>query len=228
MTNGGEPESAGYADDDVPVQVIRETLLSRSPAASSRAVAAAGVAVLLLVSGVYWTDAAGLAEALPASREAVLQRGEYWRLLTSLGAHADARHLLANSALFGVLAYLLHGYFGSAVFPGLATALGVLTTALTVSGYPAQVRLVGASGMVYAMAAFWLTLYMLVERRLRPGRRLLRATGFGLIVLFPTAFEPQVSYRAHAIGFALGATAGAAFFAQRRSALRAAERVAWE
>jgi rhomboid protease GluP len=211
-----------------PIRVVRETLLSRRPHPAAARAALAGVSLLIATSVLYWSDPSGAAGGLPASRESVFGRGEYWRLLSSLGAHSDAAHLLANAALFGLLSYLLFGYYGAIVFPGLATLLGAATTGITLLGYPPEARLVGASGMVYAMAGFWLALYLLVERRLRPGKRLLRALGFAAILLLPTAIEPRVSYRAHAIGFALGGAAGALFFGARREALRAAERVEWE
>jgi membrane associated rhomboid family serine protease len=75
------------------------------------------------------------------------------------------------------------------------------------------------------MAAFWLTLYLLVERRTSLRDRIVRAIGFGLIVLVPTAVEPQVSYRTHALGFAAGIALGLAYFVKRKDELRAAERV---
>jgi rhomboid protease GluP len=228
VTGTDRNELLADEDGDVSVPVIRETLLSRQPNPASSDVALVGVAVLTAVSAVYWIDPGGLAAALPASRESVFARDEYWRLLTSLGAHSDAQHLLANAALFGILAYLLHGYFGAVVFPLIATILGVLTTALTLSAYPARVQLVGASGMAYAMAGLWLSLYLVVERRLRLGKRVLRASGFGLIMLVPSVFEPHVSYRAHAIGFVLGVAAGLGFFLQQKHKLRAAERIEWD
>lgn len=227
----GHEETVGSRigwDTSPPVRVVRETLLSQRPDPASGRVAGMGVAILVATSALYWSDVAGLGQAFPASRESVMGRGEYWRLISSLGAHSDAVHLLANSALFGLLAYLLFGYYGGVAFPLLATLLGAATTGLTLLGYPAHVRLVGASGMVYVMAGFWLVLYLLVERRLRPSRRLLRAVGFATLVLLPTAIEPRISYRGHAIGFALGAVSGVLFFAVRRDALRAAEQVDWE
>jgi len=211
-----------------PLRVVRETLLSRRPHPAAGRVALVGVSVLIATSVLYWSGAPELSAGLPASRQSVFGRGEYWRLLSSLGAHSDPAHLLANAALFGLLSYLLFGYYGAVAFPGLATLLGAATTGLALLGYPPDARLVGASGMVYAMAGFWLALYLLVERRLRPGRRVVRALGFAVIVLLPTAIEPRVSYSAHAIGFALGGVAGLVFFGARREALRARERVEWE
>lgn len=208
--------------------VVTETLLSRKPARGSLAVAAASVAMLLLGSLVYWTDAFGLARFLPANREAVFGHFEYFRLFTSILAHADFEHFAANALVFGLLAFLLYGYYGALVFPVLSLANGALTTALALSTYEPDTYLVGASGVVYWMGGFWLSLYLLVERRVGIGKRMLRAVGFSIIVLIPTVFEPEVSYRAHAIGFGLGVAFGLAYFAARKSTLRAAEKMELE
>jgi rhomboid protease GluP len=215
-------------NDEPLIPVVKETYLSRRPAPDSAKVAAASLAVLVAISAVYWLDPLGLAARLPASREAVLERGEYWRLLTAIGAHADLRHLLANGFVFGVLSYLLYGYYGLRVHPLLTLALGAATTAFATATYPPRTQLLGASGLVYAMAGFWLVLYLLLERRLSFAKRLVRSTGFALVVLAPTAFEPLVSYRAHAIGFGLGVLSGAGYFLERKQVFREAERIEWE
>jgi rhomboid protease GluP len=205
--------------------VVTETLLSRKPHRGSLGVAAAGVLLLLAGSLVYWTDAAGLARYLPASRDAIFDRSEYWRLLTSILAHADLEHFAANALVFGLLSFLLYGYYGALVFPVLSIAAGALTGALSLATYAPATRLVGASGVVYWMGGFWLTLYLLVERRLDLGKRTFRAMGFSILVFLPTVFEPEVSYRTHAIGFGLGVAFGLAYFTARKPALRAAERM---
>ena len=206
-------------------EVIRETWLSRKPKPRAFPVAAAGVLVLVFVSAIYWSDAFSIASYLPATRESVFFRGEYWRLVTSMFVHADFEHLLSNAVVFGVLGFLLFGYFGPGVFPGLTLLLGACVTAVSLQSYPAKVSLVGASGLVYLMAGFWLTLYLLLERRHSLNKRVMRAVGFGIIVLIPTAVEPAVSYRTHFIGLVAGATAGFAYFRKKKDALRAAERV---
>ena len=78
------------------------------------------------------------------------------------------------------------------------------------------------------MAGFWLALYLVLERRSSLGKRLIRAVGFGVIVLVPTAFEPAVSYRTHLIGFVVGLVMAIAYFLRHKQRLRAAERVVYE
>jgi len=207
------------------VEVVKETYLSRKPAAASPWVAAASVAVLFVVSAIYWTDAFGLGSQLAATPETVFERREYWRLLTSIGTHADIEHLLGNAVVFGILAFLLYGYFGATIYPILILVSGVVVTGLSLATYPPLTILVGASGVVYLMAGFWLTLYLLVERRFTIVKRLLRAVGFSVIVLMPTVVEPTVSYRTHALGFGIGVALGWIYFYVQKERLRGAERV---
>ena len=209
-------------------KVIKETYLTRKPAPRSQWVALGSVVVLFVASLVYWSDAFGIASLLPASRESVYFQGEYWRLVTSILIHADFQHFLANGVVFGVLAFLLYGYYGASVYPGLTLVLGSLVTALSLKSYPAQTWLVGASGVVYLMAGFWLALYLMLERRVSIGKRLVRAIGFGVIVLVPTAFEAAVSYRTHLIGFLVGIGFAIAYFTKHKKRFRAAERVVYE
>ncbi len=209
-------------------KVIKETYLTRKPAPRSQWVALGSVAVLFMASLVYWSDLFGIASLLPASRESVYFRGEYWRLGTSNLIHADFQHFLANGVVLGVLAFLLYGYYGASVYPGLTLFFGAIVTGLALRTYPAQTWLVGASGVVYLMAGFWLALYLMLERRVGIGKRLVRAIGFGVIVLVPTAFEPAVSYRTHLIGFLVGIGFAIAYFSKHKERLRAAERIAYE
>ena len=56
----------------------------------------------------------------------------------------------------------------------------------------------------------------------------MRASGFGLIVLVPTVWDPSVSYRTHAIGFGAGILFAVVYFVKMKKELRKAERVEWE
>jgi len=216
-------------DGDAPlIPVIKQTHLSKPPARHAGPVAAASVALLVVVSLAYWLDLGGTAHLLPAVPQAVFDRGEYWRVVTAIAAHADLGHLGANAVVFGVLTYLVFGYYGTLAYPVLTWLGGGVVTLLALSTYGPRTALVGASGVVYLMAGFWLTLYLLLERRLRFAKRLLRALGFGLIVLAPPTLEPLVSYRSHAIGLGVGIVLGIGYFVARKDALRGAERIAWE
>lgn len=142
------------------------------------------------------------------SGETVFKDMEYWRLLTSIFAHADILHLLSNAMMFLIFGWLLRAYFGFLVFPIISLIVGVIGTLLTVAVYDPHIRLVGASGMNYGMAALWLVLFLRHDTDHYLPQRILRVAGFTLVVLLPSSYNPQTSYLAHAMGFLSGLGAG--------------------
>lgn len=212
----------------VPNLRVRETLLSRKPREWSFEVAALAVVVIQAVSLVAWRNGDALMPALAATRDGVLQNREYWRLLTAVAVHADVMHAASNAVFLALFTYLLFGYFGFWVFPALSLGMGCVINYLVLLTYPPGASLVGASGMIYWMAAFWLTMYLLVERSVSAGTRWLRAVCLAALVLLPSTFEANVSYRSHAIGFALGIVSALVYFLRRRESIRAAEIVELE
>ena len=221
----GHPEDAfGHEPGGVRELPVVETLLSRKPRPGAVPAVVWTLGILAAVSSLYWWGPREIAEALPASGEAVFVRGESWRLFTAMGAHADGIHLLSNALFLSWLIYFSYGAFGPTLFPWTAVPAAALALAVTLEGYAPNIRIVGASGLLYLLAGAWLTLYVLVERRLTVPRRLLRAVGVFLVVLVPTSIEPEVSYRAHAIGFFFGICLALAYFLARRDTIRGAER----
>jgi rhomboid protease GluP len=110
--------------------------------------------------------------------------------------------------------------------PSITTS--ALTKYISLLTYPFEVSLIGASGLVYWMAGFWLSMYLLVERSVRPGKRVLRVVCLALLVLLPTTFQANVSYRTHAIGLGLGVVSAIVYFQRNRESIRAAEVVELE
>lgn len=202
---------------------VTETHLSRKPAEGSDLVAAASLLAIMGFSLLFWSNYAGLAPQLPANGEQVFEQGQYWRLFTSLFIHADWKHLLSNAPGIAGLGYLLFGYFGFWVYPCITLIMGASITLISMATYPPHTNLIGASGVIYFMAAFWLTLYVCLERRHSAGKRILRATGFILIILIPTSYNPETSYRTHAIGFGVGVIVAAIYFMANRARFRRAE-----
>lgn len=202
---------------------VRETLLSQKPRKWSLEVAALSIVAIQAVSLLAWQNAGALLPALAANSEAVVHRHEYWRLLTAVAVHADVMHVVSNAVLLAFFAYLLFGYFGFWVFPVLGLVMAALTNYVSLLTYPPDVLLLGASGLVYWMAGFWLSIYLLVERSVAPGKRVLRAVCLALLVLSPSTFQANVSYRTHAIGLGLGVISALVYFQRHRRSIRAAE-----
>lgn len=202
---------------------VRETLLSRKPREWSLEIAVLSLCVILGASLLAWRDGAALLPTLAATPDGVFARHEYWRLLTAVAVHGSVMHVLGNVFLLTFFTYLLFGYFGFWVFPVLSLVMAGSINAIALLTYPAGVSLLGASGLVYWMAGFWLSMYLLVERSVRPGTRVLRVVCLGLLVLLPTTFQANVSYRSHAIGLGLGVVSAFLYFQRNRASIRAAE-----
>ncbi|WII73142.1 rhomboid family intramembrane serine protease [Bdellovibrio sp. 22V] len=204
-------------------KVVRATWLTQRPHRFAWFVAAWSVFLILLASTFYWNNYLGAAEWMPASFQAVFKQGQYWRLWTTLFAHADLGHLLSNSLLFFIFGYFLNGYFGVLVFPLAALVFGGITNALVLSTYPPTVKLIGVSGVVYWMGGMWLVLYLLLDKQRTWVQRILRSVGVALGVFMPsTAFDPQISYQAHFVGFLLGIVCGFLYYFLRRKTFAAA------
>ena len=207
---------------------VRETLLSRKPHEWSLEITALFLSLIMAISLLAWRNGAALLPTLAATSEGVLKQREYWRLLTAIAVHGDVMHVLSNAILLTYFAYLLFGYFGFWVFPVMSLAMAGLTNYISLLTYPSEVSLIGASGLVYWMAGFWLSMYLLVERSVRPGKRVLRVVCLALLVLLPTTFRANVSYRTHAIGLGLGVVSALVYLQRNRESIRAAEVVELE
>ena len=202
---------------------VTETYLSRPPRKGSAAVSLVCIAVVFLFSFVYWGNSFGLASKLVPRREDIFTAHQYWRLFTGVLVHADLNHFFSNAVGLFLFGYLLYGYFGAFVYPSMAFLLGALVNLISLATYPPGWSLVGASGVVYLIAAFWLTLFVLIERRFGILQRLLRSIGFALVMLLSSTFDPAVSYRTHAIGFLAGIVFAFAYFAAAKKNIRASE-----
>jgi rhomboid protease GluP len=147
-------------------------------------------------------------DLLWVSGDTIYKQHEYWRLLTSLLTHADPFHLLSNALLLVIFGWMLKAYFGPLAFPVVSFIIGFITNFITISFYEPTIKLLGVSGMAYGMVSLWLVFYIRNESEHSFPVRLFRAVGFALVMMFPTAFEPQVSYLAHAVGFLTGTIMG--------------------
>jgi len=202
---------------------VRRTLISEAPRKNSLLLALFFVAFILLTSTLCWNEG-GQTCVRWASSTNVFETGEWWRLFTGTLVHRDLRHFLSNALVFGLFAHLLYGYFGPLVFPVSTFLAGGLVNLLSLLTYlPNDVRLVGASGMVYFMAGVWLTMYLLIERRHTVSKRLLHVVGFGILVLVPTSADPSVSHRAHAFGFLIGVVFAVLLFTATKEKIRSRE-----
>ncbi len=110
--------------------------------------------------------------------------------------------------IFLIFGWLLKAYYGYLVFPIISFIIGILATLVTIALYEPHIRLVGASGMNYGMAALWLVFFIRYDIEHTLAQRIMRAAGFVMVMLLPSAYNPHISYLAHAVGFAIGIITG--------------------
>jgi len=142
------------------------------------------------------------------------------RLLASMMVHSGFDHYLGNMILLVPFAGFATAFYGFWAFPVILVTLGIVTHWLTILSYPLYMGLVGSSGLLFVVFGFWLVLYAWVESHLSFPKRVLRLSGFGLLMLIPHSYSPTTSYRAHYIGLGLGAVAGVLFILVNRKSLR--------
>lgn len=204
---------------------ITKTFLSGKPNPDAKWVSFISFCLLFLLSDFYWRTEA---EYLVAHPESVFSDWKLWQLFTSTFIHANFKHFISNSFMLSILIFLVYGYYGSWQLFFLLFPIGALINAATLSLQPANIGLLGISGVVYAMCAFWLVLYVFIDRQRTITRRIVRSLGFALIILLPTTFEPQVSYKAHFIGFLFGGLWGGFSFFHRKAHFRSHEEKKFE
>lgn len=165
------------------------------------------------MSQIYWIYPEG--ELLFASRANIFAEGEYWRLVTSTFIHGDLSHFLANSLMLFILSVVTYSFYGAFFTTTFVILSGTIINLLTLYSHSKEISLVGASGVVYCLWGFWLILYFCLERHKTVIGRILRIGAVFLVLLVPSSYDPQTSYRAHYIGFVVGVFIGLFYFAAR-------------
>jgi rhomboid protease GluP len=204
-------------------RVLRQNWLTRKPSEAAEPVTAIIGSIVAVMTWMFWNDVLHASRWMAASAHQVFDKHEYWRLWTSLFAHADVGHIVSNSILFIPLCYFLNGYFGFAFFPLAGLLMGGLINVAALFTMPPRTSLIGISGLVYWMGAAWLTLYLLIGNRESVRRRLGKALFIAAALFAPQTFEPNVSYAAHLFGFVFGVPSALAYYALNRAKFARAE-----
>ena len=177
----------------------------------------------VLVSIIDWNRKIPLQSLFSASQIEVFQNHQYYRLFTAVFAHASWDHVLGNSIFFIPFAAFLANYFGLFIFPFFTFLVGALINLMVIFLYPPEASVVGVSGVVYFMVAFWLVLYIGIERGLKMRQKVIRSFGLALVEFMPEKFDANISYLSHAIGFGMGIFFGLLYFFWCREKFRSKE-----
>ena len=174
------------------------------------------ISLCSVFSSIYWNNSLDLAQYLAASPTSVFKHHEYWRLFTTTLIHGDLKHLASNSLMLSIMSYYITSHYGAWVYPALSLLAGALINYIVLLSFKTNITLVGISGVVYFLWGFWLVLYLFIQRNQTLTRRILKITGVGVIILFPTSLTANVSYMAHFVGLVLGVIFAALYFILHR------------
>lgn len=170
------------------------------------------LSLCLILSLFYWDTSQAISSLLPVNQFLINEKHQYWRLFTSTFIHGDLDHLLSNSLMLGFLTFYVTSFYGTFLSLFISFFMGSIINLIVIQFYPAELFLVGASGVVYYLWGFWLMLYLFIQRQLSIQARLIRVIGVFLILLIPTNYVPNTSYSAHYIGFLLGLIVGLIYY----------------
>lgn len=202
------------------------TLLTQKPHRLSFQFTACFVLFIIAFTQLYWINFLDLATLLPAVKSKIFSEHQWWRVFTAMFIHADLGHLVSNLYMLSIFLYFIFGYFGLKSSLLLSLAGGAVVNLISITTYAPNIRLLGASGLVYLLGGFWLTIYFLIQRQHGILSRVLRVIGISLMVFVPSTLEPTTSYRTHFIGFVIGLIAGLFFHYLNRTEIRKHEKYA--
>lgn len=227
MTLHKDPPSPHLLNSTTPVyQRMRQNWLTSKPNSLGPWVAALFTILLMLCSLIYWNDLWHASQWMSATHQKVFNQHEIWRAWSTLFVHGDGKHLFSNLFFFFIFATLINGYFGKWAFPMMAFVFGGLINLIVLQDMPHEVHLIGASGIVFWMGGFWLALSFFIDRRRSLLHRGLKFLGISLVLFFPSeAFDPNISYAAHFVGFALGLLSGSCAYLIFRKIFSAKEQI---
>ena len=152
---------------------------------------------------------------------AVINRGEFWRLFTALFLHYNPVHLLFNLFALYVLGPSLEKTIGTVRFAacylisGIGSTAGVIT--LTQLKIIRAAELIGASGCIMGIVGAWAGFLLRHRHVWQAKQRLLNILLIIAIQIVFDIFTPEVSSSAHLCGLASGFLIGLAVAPKRTS-----------
>lgn len=173
--------------------------------------------VFLITDLVFFHEQNRIVYYMALNTELVLNKGEFWRLFTSMFYHFDIEHVMFNMLMLYFVGVIIEPFFGRIRFfilyfvSGLlADVTSIIYNSLIVGESSKNVFEAGASGAVYGLfGAFAVMLMFLRDERLKEERRRLPLMIFFL--LFGNIFNKSVGHAAHFGGFFAGALLGACY-----------------
>lgn len=171
-----------------------------------------GLAIFFLVTG-SWQDNAIWFGSGAIDSKAILEQGQWWRLVTALTLHADPVHLLGNCVIGGFLVHMLCKTIGSGLGWFSLLFCGALGNFLNILLRGEVHHSVGFSTSIFAAIGLFSGLQLFTSNKTLLKELLIPlGAGAGLLAMLGTEGE-RTDIGAHFFGFACGLAFG--FFLNR-------------
>ena len=66
--------------------------------------------------------------------------------------------------------------------------------------YPLNTVLLGSSALSFFLGGHWVSLYILIDKKISLPKRIFKAVGVSLVLFLPSSFTPNTSYLSHYVG----------------------------
>jgi rhomboid protease GluP len=164
--------------------------------------------LFFLVTG-PWQDQSSWFRLGAIDSKAVMQQGEWWRLITALTLHADLVHLAGNCVIGGFIVHMLNRTVGYGLASLLLVSCGFLGNLLNIAARDQVHYSVGFSTAVFAAVGLFSGLQILAGPAFRLRNLLVSlGAGIGLLAMLGASGE-RTDLGAHLFGFICGLGAGA-------------------
>jgi rhomboid protease GluP len=142
------------------------------------------------------------------SAEAILNRGEYYRLVTALTLHADIVHILGNCILGGFLIHFFFGIVGNGIGLLAIVTTGALANYINVLVHGGDHNFVGFSTSIFSTIGMLCTI-SLSGKSARPTLHFFMPVmaGLALLALLGSSGE-RTDFGGHFFGLVCGLIAG--------------------
>lgn len=161
------------------------------------------LAIFFMVTG-PWQEYAFWFRIGAIDSQAVLEQGEWWRLITALTLHADQLHLVGNCVIGGFLVHLLCKTIGSGIGWFSLITCGAMGNLLNILLRNQAHHSVGFSTSIFAAIGLFSGLQILTGNRTHFNKLLVPlGAGVALLAMLGTEGE-RTDLGAHFFGFASG------------------------
>jgi len=210
LANEAKNQLESYFEENANWPEPPPSISGRSPEMPQPTVLLIGcLAVFFLVTGPWSDHNAWFANGAIHSR-AILEKNEWWRLVTALTLHADFLHLAGNCLIGGFLVHLLATQLGSGLSWMLLIICGTAGNYLNIAARETAHYSVGFSTSIFGAIGLFSGMQMVSGRKFRLRTILIPlGSGAGLLAMLGVEGE-RTDLGAHFFGFLCGVVLGMA------------------